>query len=429
MEFDFSLYFIPLIIAVLVSFVVILHGWRFRRIPVARTLLLLTFAGLWWSFWNIFEYGFESLALKKICANLEYFGIISIAFLWFILAAQYVGKDEWVTKKRLILLGLIPAITIIFVWTNSLHGWMRHNIHLDTGGPFSVIAKDYGFWFWIATTYNYSMIGLGLYLLIRQFFRAPRFYRPQILILIISGLLPTCGNIVYISNLNPLDPLDLTSTFLSVSAVLIAFGLFRLGLMEIVPVARDYLIENLEDGLLVMDNQKRVIDFNYALQNIFKERIELIQGLYVTDLFKQYPEILDLIKTNKWETDIQIGLQIFNLRYSRLRDTRQQLIGSMLLFKNITQRKKAEMELEETVLRLEKALEDVKILSGLLPICASCKKIRDDQGYWNDVEKYIVKHSGVIFSHSICPDCLQKYYPEVYERIQHRKKSKNKNSR
>ena len=66
---------------------------------------------------------------------------------------------------------------------------------------------------------------------------------------------------------------------------------------------------------------------------------------------------------------------------------------------------------------LTKALSEVKQLSGLLPICASCKKIRDDQGYWNQIESYIQRHSQAEFSHSICPDCMQKLYPGLAEKI------------
>ena len=71
---------------------------------------------------------------------------------------------------------------------------------------------------------------------------------------------------------------------------------------------------------------------------------------------------------------------------------------------------------EEERVRLESdltdSLEDVKILSGLLPICASCKKIRDDEGLWNQVEEYIHEHSEAQFSHGLCPDCMKKLYPE-----------------
>lgn len=66
---------------------------------------------------------------------------------------------------------------------------------------------------------------------------------------------------------------------------------------------------------------------------------------------------------------------------------------------------------------LRKTLAEVKQLRGFLPICASCKKIRDDKGYWNQLETYISAHSEVQFSHGICPDCVKKLYPEEYERI------------
>lgn len=81
---------------------------------------------------------------------------------------------------------------------------------------------------------------------------------------------------------------------------------------------------------------------------------------------------------------------------------------------DITRRKLAEIEKEQLLKELQEALENVKTLSGLLPICASCKKIRDDSGYWNQLEAYIHKHSEAKLSHSICPDCAKKLYPEIY---------------
>jgi hypothetical protein len=63
----------------------------------------------------------------------------------------------------------------------------------------------------------------------------------------------------------------------------------------------------------------------------------------------------------------------------------------------------------------EKALSEVKILSGFLPICANCKKIRDDQGYWNKIETYIRDHSEAKFSHSLCPDCMKRLYPYLQQ--------------
>lgn len=91
--------------------------------------------------------------------------------------------------------------------------------------------------------------------------------------------------------------------------------------------------------------------------------------------------------------------------------------GSFVMYKDITLRIKAEQEREKYIDKLQKALDEVKTLEGMIPICSHCKKIRDDSGFWGNVEQYIAKHSNVDFSHGICPDCLQKYYPDQYKKM------------
>ena len=86
----------------------------------------------------------------------------------------------------------------------------------------------------------------------------------------------------------------------------------------------------------------------------------------------------------------------------------------LILYRTIRyaiQRKQEETEREQLIKALQKALAEVKTLSGLLPICSGCKKIRDDHGYWNRIETFISEHSDAQFSHGICPDCAQKYFP------------------
>lgn len=81
----------------------------------------------------------------------------------------------------------------------------------------------------------------------------------------------------------------------------------------------------------------------------------------------------------------------------------------------IEERKRAQIEKDNLIVELKDALNKVKTLSGLLPICASCKKIRDDRGYWNQIESYIRDHSEAEFSHGICPECAKQLYPEFYK--------------
>ena len=84
-----------------------------------------------------------------------------------------------------------------------------------------------------------------------------------------------------------------------------------------------------------------------------------------------------------------------------------------LLEDEVVLRKKSENEKEKFIIELQKAANEIKTLKGIVPICAHCKKIRDDKGYWSQVEEYVQKHSAAEFSHGICPECAKKYYPDM----------------
>jgi len=102
-------------------------------------------------------------------------------------------------------------------------------------------------------------------------------------------------------------------------------------------------------------------------------------------------------------------------------DADNNTVGIVESFQDISDRKLAEEIKEELIEELQTALDEVNLLSGFLPICASCKKIRDDKGYWNQIESYLKRHSGVEFSHGICPECAEKLYPDYYKRISEKK--------
>lgn len=103
-------------------------------------------------------------------------------------------------------------------------------------------------------------------------------------------------------------------------------------------------------------------------------------------------------------------------RENKLQKTSGDLVlSNLVLEEENRERRLAQESLEKEKIKLQKALAEIKQLSGLLPICASCKKIRDDQGYWSQIETYIAEHSEAEFSHGLCPDCGKKLYPELYE--------------
>ena len=120
---------------------------------------------------------------------------------------------------------------------------------------------------------------------------------------------------------------------------------------------------------------------------------------------------------------ISVSIEAEPIVASRVREVRYLTIsyltiwalGLMGLWFGMRRLHAKEKEREHLILELTEAISDVKTLSGMLPICANCKKIRDDKGYWNQIEAYIGDHSEAEFSHGICPDCAKKLYPEFYK--------------
>lgn len=98
-----------------------------------------------------------------------------------------------------------------------------------------------------------------------------------------------------------------------------------------------------------------------------------------------------------------------------IKNEQGEIIRFVHVSKDVSQRKGLEQEREKLIAELQNALAEVKILSGLLPICASCKNIRDDKGYWTQIETYISQHSDAKFTHGVCPECIKTLYPEIYK--------------
>jgi len=114
----------------------------------------------------------------------------------------------------------------------------------------------------------------------------------------------------------------------------------------------------------------------------------------------------------EWRTTRKGVPRAFRAVFTRMLDLPRSNTGTLVALEELTASRQTERERELLIAQLTRALEDVRQLTGLLPICAWCKKIRDDKGYWSQIENYVASHSGVVFSHGICPECAAKVRDE-----------------
>lgn len=177
----------------------------------------------------------------------------------------------------------------------------------------------------------------------------------------------------------------------------------------------------LTDG--VRDNAMELARLNVALEiepkKLALERARLIQFiiLIVTVIPVTLAFILGYAANRKAKELDESRSNLADLNNALEQRSKELAISNERLRGEIIEHKKAEEEKSSLIVELQDALAQVKKLSGFIPICASCKKIRDDKGYWNQVEKYISDHSEALFSHSICPDCMRLLYPEIADEV------------
>jgi len=192
-------------------------------------------------------------------------------------------------------------------------------------------------------------------------------------------------------------------------------------------VSKDYvdnIISSMVDSLIVVNPEAKIRTVNKATCKLLGYNEEELIGAPANLVIKtegrafregQLGKLIEEGQIREYETHYKRkdGRSIPILfSGSVVKDQKGHLIYIVCMGKDITERKRVEMEREKLLRELQKALSEIKKLSGLLPICSSCKKVRDDKGYWNQIETYIREHSEAEFSHGLCPDCVRKMYPD-----------------
>jgi PAS domain-containing protein len=184
-------------------------------------------------------------------------------------------------------------------------------------------------------------------------------------------------------------------------------------------------LESTADGILVVDAAGRISAFNQKFaemwripEGILSSRDDRILLDYTLTQLKDPEAFIEKVRAlysdSEAKSDDLIEFKdgrIFE-RHSEPQRVNNRSVGRVWGFRDITEQRRADEERERLISELTEALSKVKLLGGLLPICSSCKKIREDSGYWRQIEAYILEHSEAVFSHSICPQCMEKLYPE-----------------
>ena len=352
MGFQFTPYIVVMLSAAVVCFLIGCYAWRRRDIPVDTALIFIMMTAITeWLVASALGYATNDPSSKIIWAKIEYIGVVSVPLLVLIFAVNYSGLKHRLTTRNLILIALVPAITLLLTWTNEMHGliWSRYIPYQENGVMFS--DKTYGLWFWIYWIYSYLLLLAATVLIIRTALASSKAFMGQAVVLIFGILVPWVGNAIYVLHISPLGNLDLTPLSFAFTGIVLSLGIMRWHLFDIKPTAQVAVIENLADGLILLNNRNRIIDINPAARHIFRVSAEETIGkdgltILPAEVFS------DELRDNDGKIRLEMKLPYdgrerhYELTGTPFYDKRGDLIGRIIIVHDTTELKLMNKELE-----------------------------------------------------------------------------------
>ena len=354
MQFQYTPYILPLISAALISSGVAYYAWTRRSKSVsAIALAFLAIAIAEWSLGYALEIAGANLQTKLFFGKSEYLGIAFAPLMWLIFAINHSNRGKNLTLRTTALLSIIPIITVLLAFTTEFNRLIWGGYYISQTNDFSALGVTHGLWFWVHSAYSYVLLLIGTIIMgLRSIWRKQGMYRRQAIVLLVAVLAPWAGNILYLSGKSPIPFLDLTPFAFTLTVVALAWAVFGFQLIDLTPIARGMVVENMGDGMIVIDSQGKIADINLSALSIMHLAVIDVIGKQALDILNPWSKIVDrYIDVLEARDEISIGdgdtKQWFELYLTPLRDRRQNLIGRVITLRDITKRKLVEERFDQ----------------------------------------------------------------------------------
>ncbi|MHB9288800.1 histidine kinase N-terminal 7TM domain-containing protein [Halobacteriales archaeon Cl-PHB] len=258
----------PTLLAGAIAAGLAVYAWRQRPKRAAVPFSLLMVGLAIWSLAYGVELGVTARDQMILLDKIAFVGSVIVPTAWLLLALEYAGYEKWRSRWILGLFTIEPLVTLGLVWTNEFHGLIWQQLAVDASGPVTVLELTFGPAYWGNFAYSYLLMGGGILVLASVVVRASRIHRRQSLIVLLGTVIPFSANAAFhlVPRLNPWPNVDLTTVAFAVTGLCYALALFRFRLLDLVPVARDHLIAQLDDGVVVLGDDGEIRDMNPAAQ-------------------------------------------------------------------------------------------------------------------------------------------------------------------
>lgn len=336
-------------ISAILVFCLAIYIFKKRTSNMHLFFVLLMICVFFWCFGSAMEFFSVEVWAKIFWIKISYIGTVTTPVIWLLLILSYVKYDKYLKKEIIVLLMIIPLLVLFAAFTNEWHKLLWPNIIPVSLARGSFLVYFHGPVFWIYIIYSFLMVLIGIIILIRLFLNASSTYRPQISILLFTGLVPLIFSLVYVSGIFPVPGLDITPFSIVIGCLMLTISIFKFHFLDILPTAHNILFKNMINGVMVFDLENRLIEVNTASSMIGID--EEYIGKSIEVVFDNLPELKEFYFDLEPESEIFIN-KPFNLwifaQKTPIYNDKKKFQGNLLIIQNINRRKNAEKELSHS---------------------------------------------------------------------------------
>jgi PAS domain S-box-containing protein len=352
--------YIPILVSFILTGVIGIYAWRHRQGFGAKTFALIAFAELSWTLGYIFELASPSLEAKIFWDDFQFIGSLFMPLLLMVFAYEYTGNERSLSRPLRISLLAFPILFLILLFTNPWHRLVRTSAWIVPNKPFDTLFYDFTTPMWASFIYGYVSYLVATILFIRNLLRQRQLFRMQTFIILVGFVFPFIGSLPGVfANITILGQRDITPYTFGIANLVFAWGLFRYGLFEITPIARDAVMEFMNDAAIIVDSHSRVVDVNPAALLGLELNANRVIGMSLSQLLADRPDLVHLFeKENPDRVDVDYispsGRKfILDALISPLMDRHNNLIGRLVVARDITEKRAMEEELRRVNDELE----------------------------------------------------------------------------
>lgn len=346
--FKFTTIAIILFITTAINIVAAYIGWQRRKTKSGMYFALGMAAITLWTLAGGFDYAAVSIPLKVFFAKLEYAGYNTAIAFFALFVLSYAGYERWLEKSMVkVFFLIVPASNILLAWTNGWHGWLWSGFVRSEFGDNTVIFEHGPGYLWAAIT-GYLLIFIIIIPLWQASRRGSEFSRRQAHLLFWSSLFPVISNLIYVFQPAEFKGVDWTSVTFSVTSLMFVWALYGRRFLDLVPIAREKLVDSLGDGMIVLDMRNRIIDINHSAAGMLESTPENLIGRGFGEVIQLIQPLSERASEEELRTELEFGSTdklYFDVLISPLHEDRKVVVGRLIIFRDITERKKNELRL------------------------------------------------------------------------------------